>query len=175
MNTKSLKILLLLIIITGACTITYCFNILEDRKSQAKQALTDLKACNSYAKTITGLKEKSSQINTSSVPQEKLTQSIASQIKNLRLNENVFKGINASSQANRVGDSDYVEGSNRVIINEVTLEQLIKILHHTKAQHPGLWVEELNLTAHNGAKSQKHHWDATIKLNYLIYKPIKTN
>ena len=174
MNTKSLKMLSLLLLTTCLLATFYCYNLLEDNKALASQALRDLNACNQYAETIASLKEKSSQINTASVPKETLSQIITAKIKNLRLNENIFKGIHTSSHENRVADSDYIEESSRLIINDVSLMNLTKILHHTKTKHPGLWVEELNLSA-NESNGSQHHWDATIKLNYLIYKPLNLN
>ncbi len=175
MDFKSIKTLTFLLCLTSVILIGYGYTVLSGSKENAQEALRDLKSCHGYVATIKNLKAKDSLIVTNSLPKSTLSSHITNKVKSLGLKRDVFNAIYMNSQDNRVGDSNYVEYSHRLVINEVTLEQLIQILHDTKQKNPGLWVEELSLTANVTAQNSLELWNSTIKLNYLVYKPIKTN
>ncbi len=72
--------------------------------------------------------------------------------------------------AQRVGDSVYKEKPTRVSLKDVTLKQLVTLVHGLTSADAGLRVKSILLHAPN-QEDPSDSWTAEVVLAYLIYEP----
>jgi hypothetical protein len=73
----------------------------------------------------------------------------------------------------RVGDTPYQESPTRVMLDGVTLRQLVSLILNVTRADPGLNTESLHLSAPGGGGDTGDRWAADVVLSYLIYKPLQ--
>jgi len=74
----------------------------------------------------------------------------------------------------RVGDSDYKEKATQVTLKDVTLEQVVKLMHGVVTGRRGLRAKWLRLDARSGEEGGSP-WTAEFGLTYMIYDPPRTD
>lgn len=72
-------------------------------------------------------------------------------------------------QPMRVGRSDYLEDSATVALQEVTLEQVVRVLAGIRARRPQMHVKSLDI---NPVRDNAKQWEVDVQLAALIYDPI---
>jgi len=72
----------------------------------------------------------------------------------------------------RVGETAYKERPTGVLLNKVTLSQVVALLHGLMRAEPGLNVKSIRLSA-GREDDAGDRWTAELTLTYLIYDPPK--
>jgi len=72
--------------------------------------------------------------------------------------------------AQRLADSAYMEKPTHVRLDDVTLEQMVTLLHRLAAKQQGLVAKSIQLRSPQ-ADDTGDLWVAEIELTYLIYEP----
>jgi hypothetical protein len=73
----------------------------------------------------------------------------------------------------RLGDSAYKEKPTLLALDDVTLEQLVRLVHHLVSSQQGLCPKSIRLSAPRKAAADSA-WSAEIVLTYLIYDPVQS-
>lgn len=150
----------------------YGFLRMAALRDQAKAAAEDLGECRRMAERIRALSRRP-QV---AAEQERLSAETS------RLIEEAAKSAGIPSGAilritpgtpQRVADSAYKESPTRVLLKDVTLEQLVKLLHAVASDPDGLYPKSLRIAAPRKDDTGAL-WTAEIEVTYLIYAPLRT-
>jgi hypothetical protein len=162
-------ILLVLGIALGAAALA-SYGVMAGRQAAAETAQADLQACLRDAAAIESLRHRPRL----AADHERLATEVTGLVEQAARTAGIAP---ASLQritpeaAQRLGDSAYLEKPTLLVLDGVTMEQLVRLIHTLVASQEGLHPKSVRLTAPRLAASD-NTWAADVVLTYLLYEPV---
>jgi hypothetical protein len=142
-------------------------------RQQAQEAALILTQCRALAQDLRAMRDRPRLAQAQERPLQELTRHIEQAAAAAHMTSAHLIRI-WPENANRLGDTAYLEKPTQLLLHDVTLEQITRFLTAMSGADPTLTIPTLRLTADNDAASDKH-WTAEISLNYLIHAPRATD
>jgi len=150
--------------------------------SQARQTLAD---CETLIEGIRSLGKKPTKVLTQSNTDETIGEMVAESIDNAGLQASVLKSVKPA-ETERIGRSDYQNVKHRIIVERVTLRQILQVIRGLEsreagapgdpegsAETAGLRVRDLALTVNEASQPDRELWNAEAVLTQTVYSPTK--
>ena len=152
-------------------TVLYTWGRLAARRAGAVLADADLKECGWMASEI----ERIGRRPLFASEQERVTEETTALVERAAKSA----GIDAvkllritPGTPQRIGDTAYKEKPTRVLLKDVTLEQLTKLLHMMASSPQVLHPKSIRLSTPN-REDTGNLWGAEVEVTYLIYDPLR--
>lgn len=166
------KTMLLTAVALALCLATAWTAVLTLRKrAEAIVAVGDLQECYDMAARIESFNRLPALASDGEKMAEETTGLIAAAAKAAGIPADKLIRISPESSL-RLGDSVYKEKPTRVLLTDVTLAQVVGLLHSVSSSSQGLRPTSVRLSAPRDGAGET--WTAEIVLGYLIYDPPET-
>ena len=138
-------------------------------RAQAERASRDLQACRKLARKIERLRHRPNQAGARELEFSVLNARVEGAARMAAVARDRIAGIQPKP-ARRVGNTVYNHKPTEILLDAVSMKQLVVFLHTLISGSPGLHVSSLRLSASRGQESQDS-WAAEVVVSYLIYAP----
>ena len=161
-----------LMIVTGvllAVVLSWCYGNMAQAHVAAQRAASDLVECR---KMVAAIENRSRQPAKASEHEQLATETtglIETAARDAGIELGSLVRISPESPR-RLGDTVYKEKPTQVFLKNITLKQLVGLVHHLLASKSNLEVKALRLAAPR-PDDTTDNWTAELVLTYLIYDP----
>ena len=162
---------ILLAILVGLLCLTalWSYRYVAEQSRAGLKARRDLSECRRYAAAIERLKERPDVATGHVRLHAETTTAIEDAAKSARLSARSLARI-TPEPPRRVADTVYREKPTQVLVKNVTLEQLVQMVHGLVGAGHRLHARSIRITAPK-AEDTGRQWNAELLLTYLIYDP----
>lgn len=178
-------------VVTAALVLiaVYSWFQLAAAKAEATQARQTLADCETLIRSIQELDKKPTRVLTQSNSQDTIGELVtdAVELAGLRIGREGVRQSVKAAETERIGRSDYQIVKNRVIIDGVTLRQVLEIVQRLESRRlsgepvdsqqaagiAGLQVRDLTLTVNDASRAGNELWNAEAVLTQTVYSPTK--
>jgi predicted Zn-dependent peptidase len=163
-----LSVLLALLVLAAA----WSYGMLARSRAAATGARADLEECRRLAAEIEGAAKRPALAAEHERVVTEVTGLVEEAAKFAQIPPEKIERITPEA-ARRVGDSVYTEKPTQVVLQDVTLKQVVELLHRLAASGRGLTPKSLRIVAPRG-EDAGDLWTAELVVTYLIYDPPDT-
>lgn len=171
-NLQRRFLAVVLLICTAAATAgSYCW--MDASRASACDATENYNACVRVAAKIKSLREKPLRAGAEARSATELARLIETSAKKASLPMTSVVQIDPQP-ARRIGNTAYKEQATRLELRDVTLKQLVTLLHSLADEEQGTELTELRLSApreENSTQDPTERWTAEMTLTHLIFIP----
>ncbi len=163
----------------------YSWFHLASARAEASQARQTLGDCETLIEAIRTLGKKPTKVLTQSNTDETIGEMVAEAIEVTRLPRGVLKSVKPA-ETERIGRTDYQNSKHRIIVECVTLQQILQVVQNLEsraagtpngstegAETAGLRVRDLTLTVNETSQPGRELWNAEAVLTQTVYSPTK--
>jgi hypothetical protein len=164
-----------LAILTGAAAVLlagaalWAYGEMSSRRAQASAAQADLADCGRMAQRIRDLRDRPARAAEHEHLAAETTGLVEEAARSAGIApESLFRIVPEAPR--RIGDSAYKEKPTQVLLQKVTVRQLVQLMHRLLSTDVGLRAHSIRLTAPR-QETGGETWTAELVLTYLIYDP----
>ena len=151
-----------------ALSVWHYFGLINAKK-MAVQTVEDLVACRHLASRIQSLSQQPVRAGTQEFRFKELISQIEKAAQTAVISPDSLVRI-WPEPARRIGDTPYQQKPTQILLRQVSLEQVVKLLHSLAFSDLGLRVDAIRLTSPRGEETG-NTWTVEATLTYHIYVP----
>jgi type II secretory pathway pseudopilin PulG len=140
-------------------------------RSRARQAQDDLQACRQLQDKIGQLNNLSSRASEGARLPEETRSAIEAARKAANMSEQSLLRI-TDEPPRPINETGYKEIATQATLRNVTLEELVRFMHHLSAEPTALTIKSIWLRAPQETKPGDR-WGAEMSMAYLVFEPVQ--